>query len=84
MGGSKENDIQRWKKVERDREQQSRTGAEHTTLTLSAILKSRSNIVDQTTSSWAHPHKAEGTGSLEVVGYGNDTAMYNIVPIGFY
>jgi hypothetical protein len=51
---------------------------------LSAILMSGSKIGDQATFSWAHPQKAEGTGALEAVGYGSETEIPNVVPIGYY
>jgi hypothetical protein len=51
MEGSKEHDMQREKKVERDKEQETCTGAEDTILTLTAILRSLSKIADQATSS---------------------------------
>jgi hypothetical protein len=82
MEGSKEHNMQRENKVEMDKEREARTGGKHTTLTLTAIWRSPSKIADQATSSWAYAPKAEGTGSLEAVGYTNETGILSIVPIG--
>jgi hypothetical protein len=84
MGGSKGHSIRPADAVGRDKEQGASTEIGNTTLTLSVIFKSLFKIADQATFSWAHPHKAEGTGALEAVGYGSETEITNVVPIGYY
>jgi hypothetical protein len=84
MGGSKEHNIRPEDTVDRNKEQGASTEIGNTTLTLSLIFKSLSKIADQATFSCAHPHKAEGTGALEAVGYGSETKIPNVITIGYY